>query len=83
MTKRHGYYIPKCDEMFGDYALAQEAKAIWESLGLSRKYMTSEFDGVDINELEDGTIIKEVILQDFFSEGFSFCVKEYPFNKDS
>jgi hypothetical protein len=80
--KNRGYYLPRCDEMFGDNALAQEAKAIWESLGLDRRY-AYEHDGVDVEELEDGTVCKAVILRDFFSEDFKFVVKEYPFSKDT
>ena len=74
----HGYYIASTDSRHGDGQCSYEAKAIYESFGFDAKF-ANRFDGVSVYFRENNTIVKQVILRDFFSEEPKTIVKLYPF----
>jgi hypothetical protein len=74
----HGYYIPSIQQSFGDWQCSHEAKVIWDSLGLEDKH-AGRFDGVSVWYRDNNTIVKRVVLQDFFALNFKVYIQDYPF----
>lgn len=75
---RYGYYLASSDSSHGDGKCAYEAKAIYESFGFDIKF-ANKFDGVSVYFRENNTIVKRVILGDFFSQEEKSICKDYPF----
>jgi hypothetical protein len=78
---RYGYYLASSDSSYGDGKCAYEAKAIYESFGFDIKF-ANKFDGVSVYFRENNTIVKRVILRDFFSDEPKIVCRDYPFNSD-
>lgn len=74
----YGYYLASSDSSHGDGKCAYEAKAIYKSFGFDIKF-ANKFDGVSVYFRENNTIIKQVILCDFFSEEPKTQLCSYPF----
>ena len=82
MIKRHGYYLPAQNLLRGDQEFSQEAKTLFDDLNLpldnKGKYQGGRYDGISICQKEDGTIVKRLCLEDFFSPTFRVLVRDYP-----
>jgi hypothetical protein len=64
-NKRSGWYLPKDDQMHGDYQYALVAKRLFEFYGLS-KVNSSTVDGISIFHDSKGNLIKRMVLRNFF-----------------
>lgn len=74
----HGYYIASSDSRHGDGQCSYEAKAIYKSFGFDFIF-ANKFDGVSVYFRENNSIVKRVILRDFFSEEPKTICCDYPF----
>jgi len=74
----YGYYLASSDSSHGDKKCAYEAKAIYQSFGFDIKF-ANKFDGVSVYFRENNTIVKRVILRNFFSQEEKSICKDYPF----